>query len=57
MLHVTRLMTLPNRSWIIANIETDVNAALEMGDWLLNVGETIEKIPKHLSLLRKMLKR
>lgn len=56
MLYVARLMTLPNRNWIIANIETDVNAALEMGDWLLNVAETIEKMPKHLSLLRKMLK-
>ncbi len=55
LLYVARLMPLPNRSWIIADIETDMNAAHEMGDWLLNVEKTIEKIPKRLDLLCKML--
>lgn len=56
LLFAARLMPLPNRSWIIANIQTDVDAAHEMGDWLLNIMKTIEKIPKRLNLLCKMLK-
>lgn len=54
-LYVARLMPLPKRSWIIADIQTDVDAAYEMGDWLLYVAKTIEKIPKRLNLLCRML--
>jgi len=55
MLYATGRMPLPNRSWIIANIHTDVNAASEMRDWLLNVAEIAGKVPKQLNMLRKML--
>lgn len=55
LLFVARLMALPNRKWIIADIQTDPEAAYEMGDWLLDVTKTIGKIPKHLKFICKML--
>ena len=55
MLYAVRRMPLPNRSWIIANIQTDVDAASEMRDWLRKVAKIAGKVPKKLNILRKML--
>lgn len=56
MLFVTRQMALPKRSWTIWKIRTDAKARREMWGWLRVVSEIVEKIPRELSLLRKMLK-
>jgi len=57
LLYIARLISLFNRSWIIANIRTDDTAAFEMGNWLSHVRNTLEKIPKRFNLIREMLEK